>query len=135
MYTNTDLTVYNYIKIGLVEFYKPFFVGRAFLDHVKQSNIRQSGLSTVDAVSALVPYNTAFTNIYTGLSTEFTLDTNGKDFIVVGNHTTVVTGATSQEVSNNLKSFRAGKQIYMINNVDIKLNGSINMWHYEVGCK
>ena len=89
------------------------------MDHVKQSNIRQSGLSTVDAVSALIPYNTAFTNIYTGLSTEFTLDTNGKDFIVVGNHTTVVTGATSQEVSNNLKSFRVGKEIYMINNVDI----------------
>lgn len=119
MYTNTTATLYTETSTG----YTATFLGRVFLDFVKGKNILQSGLSTADSVFILIP------------RVDIDIKANGKNFILEGEYTQDITGANATEISNNLKAFKQGKEIFVISTVDKKISGSKRMHHYEVGCK
>lgn len=119
MYTNTTLTLYSETPTG----YIPTYLGPAFLDYVKGKTVLATGLSTSDGIFIMIPH------------VDVDIKANGKNFILQGEYTQNIIGATATELSNKLKAFKADKEIFLISTVDKKISGSPRMHHYELGCK
>lgn len=143
MYTNTDATFFRETASG----YEPKYLGRVFLDYEKRKNILSTGVSSANSAFFIVPYTAvlltsfdgswAFDNTinFTGFHPNINIDANGKNFIVLGKFTEMITGATATEISNNLKAFKADKEIFIVAYSDKKISGTQRVKHYEVGCK
>ena len=119
MYTNDTATMYTEQANG----YIPIYLGPVFIDHEKRKNLLQTGLTSIDSVFVMIP------------RIDIPVTANGKNFIVKGEFTNNIVGATATELSNKLKAFKQANETYLISTVDKKTSGSRRMHHYEVGCK
>lgn len=119
MYTNTDATFFRETASG----YEPKYLGRVFLDYEKRKNILSTGVTSGNTSLFIIPFMGA------------DIDANGKNFIVLGKFTEMITGSTATEISNNLKAFKADKEVFIVSYSDKKISGTQRVKHYEVGCK
>lgn len=139
MYTNTDITIYNYRSDG----YHRHVIKDVFWDAVKQSNINKSGLTASDAVVIYIPLPSLDNYIkpkeYAALSEigdKFTLQANSKDLIVKGNIPDVINNTTPQLQSASLTALKnAYDDVVTVTVVDDKRIGSPIMQHFLLSCK
>jgi hypothetical protein len=139
MYTNTDITIYNYRTDG----YHRQVIKNVFWDAVKQSNINKSGLTASDSVAIYIPLpslnNYAKPKEYSALSEigdNFTLQANSKDLIVKGEVPDIINNSSPQLQSASLTALKnTYDNVVTVTVVDDKRIGSPIMQHFLLSCK
>lgn len=121
MYTNADITVYTH-----ADGYKRHEIEGVFWDESKQSNMIKSGLSTIDAITIYIP----FESIPFGVNF-----TTAKDHIIKGIVNDEIDNTSQQTYSASLNALKAKYDVFTLSTRDKKDFGSEDMRHYELGCK
>ena len=114
MYSNTSCTIFL-----SAEGYKKIYIPRCFLVPSSNSYYTKEGL---------VSYYTAKCLFECDKEINFT---EGKDFLLEGEHDFNLEGASERAKSESLKALIDSKK-YTVQRAMLKKYGSKNMWHYEL---
>lgn len=121
MKRTTSITIYHKIGTSYVrEVYH-----KCFWDEDKASNIKKSGLASVDSLYISMPLSAA---------PNLTIN-NGKDLVIKGEIEDEFENTTEQTQSNSLKALKEKHQVFTINAHSKKDHGSPRVHHWEISGK
>lgn len=126
MYTNADVTLYLYSKVGRAESYTRLPVENVYWEDVQQSTFLKTGQR--NAVSALVVIPLESLD-------EPVCLTQGRDLIVKGIVTDLIDCSSQEAMSKSLAALKASHGFLTVTTVDERLYGSESAQHYELACK
>lgn len=140
MYAPHTVTVYNVGPESLEDFSQTIsatILEGVFLDAVKASNVRQSGLESADSVQLFIPFSVAARDAVTGERREYAspkeyADSADGRWTLQTSDCFFVKGAVS-EVADFQTINRKYDDVYRVTKVDEKDFGSLYMQHWEVG--
>ncbi|RDU21936.1 DUF6751 family protein [Anaerosacchariphilus polymeriproducens] len=121
MYTNADITLYQYSSSGYVR----KVVNGVFWNEVKQSNVMRSGIANADSVVIFIPKSNV---------TDLEITTS-KDLVVNGVIDFEFDNATSATISASMSTLIKTYDTHTITAFDKKIFGSEKMHHYQLSCK
>lgn len=98
---------------------------KCFWEEDQATNIKKSGLSSIDSLYVSIPYFQA----------EDLTVFKGKDLIVQGNIEELIDNTSQQTQASSIKQIKASHEVFTINSVSRKCNGSKRMWHWELSGK
>lgn len=122
MYTNADITLYLYQEDGS---YKRTPIEKVFWSDSKQSNVKETGLTSADSAKIMIPISSAN-------DLEFT---TAKDLVVKGIIEFEFDTTSQQTISESYKTLTATYDVHTVSSADDKRYGSKNMQHYDLSCK
>lgn len=126
MYTNTDVTLYLYSKVGKTEKYTRTPIEDVYWEDVKQSTFLKTGQRDACSVLLVIPLESL------GEPVKFT---QGKDLVVKGIVADEIDCSSQEAMSKSLAALKSARQFVAVSTVDERLYGSESMWHYELSCK
>lgn len=126
MYTNADITLYLYSKLGKTVKYTRLPVEDVFWDNVRQSTFLKTGQRDAGSVLLVIPMES--------LDEPITF-TQGKDLAVKGIVGCVIDCTSQEAMSKSLAALKEKHSYVTVTTVDAKLFGSESMQHYELSCK
>lgn len=126
MYTNADVTLYQYSKDGKTEKYTRVPIEDVYWEDVKQSSFLKTGQRNACAVLLVIPLE----------SLEAPLSfTEGRDLAVKGIVADEIDCSSQEAMSKALAALKASHQYVTVTTVDERLYGSESVQHYELACK
>ena len=126
MYTNADVTLYLYSKIGKTEMYTRMPIEGVYWEDVRQSTYLKTGQRDGTSVLLVIPMES--------LDGPIKL-TQGKDLAVKGIIEDGIDCSSQEAMSKSLAAFKAAHGFVTIVTVDERLYGSESVQHYELACK
>ena len=126
MYTNTDVTLYLYSKVGKTEKYTRTPIEDVYWEDVKQSTFLKTGQRDACSVLLVIPLESL------GEPVKFT---QGKDLVVKGIVADMVDCSSQEAMSKSLAALKKKRGFVTVTTVDERLYGSESMQHYELSCK
>lgn len=126
MYTNADVTLYLYSKVGRTEKYTRMPIEGAYWEDVKQSTFLKTGQRDSMSVMLVIPLESL---------DRLVKFTQGKDLAVKGMLLDEIDYSSQEAMSKSLAALKAAHEIFTVTTVDERLYGSEAMQHYELACK
>lgn len=126
MYTNADVTLYQYSKDGKTEKYTRVPIEDVYWEDVKQSSFLKTGQRNACSVLLVIPME----------SLEAPLSfTEGRDLAVKGIVAGEIDCSSQEAMSKALAALKASHKYVTVTTVDERLYGSESVQHYELSCK
>lgn len=126
MYTNADVTLYLYSKVGKVEKYTRRPVEGVYWEDVKQSTFLKTGQRDACSVLLVIPLESL---------EEPVKFTQGRDLVVKGIVEDEIACTSLEAQSKSMAALKKEYEYVTVTTVDEKLFGSESMWHYELACR
>ncbi|MDB2032471.1 hypothetical protein PMZ84_14730 [[Clostridium] symbiosum] len=126
MYTNADVTLYQYNKEGKTEKYTRIPIEEVYWEDVRQSTFLKTGQRNACSVLLVIPLESLNGPIEI---------TQGKDLVVKDIITYEIDCSSQEAMSKSLAALKAVHELLTVTTVDERLYGSESMQHYELSCK
>ena len=126
MYTNADVTLYQYGKCGKNEVYTRTPIEDVYWEDVQQSSFLKTGQRNACTVLLIIPFES--------LDSPLRFKP-GKDLIVKGIVPDQIDCSSQETIAKSLAALKAAHDFLTVTSVDERLYGSESVWHYELSCK
>lgn len=126
MYTNADVTLYLYSKVGKDEKYNRLPIEGVYWEDVRQSTYLKTGQRDSTSVLLVIPRES--------LDGPIKL-TQGRDLVIKGLVTDEIDSTSQETLSKSLTALKAAHETVTVTTVDERLYGSEAMQHYELSCE
>lgn len=126
MYTNADVTLYLYSRIGRSEKYTRVPVEGVYWEDVRQSTFLKTGQRDSTSVMLIIPIDSLDKPL------KFT---QGKDLVVKNVITDEMDCSSQEAMSKSLAALKTAHKSLTVTTVDERLYGEETMQHYELACR
>lgn len=126
MYTNADVTLYQYSKEGKTEKYTRRVIRRVYWEDAEQSTFLKTGQRNACSALLVIPLCSVENPLHI---------MKGSDLVVKGICEAEIDCSSPAAISQSLESMKKNHGALTVTSVDQRLYGSASVQHYELSCK